>query len=195
MSQHDYSVANGGGAQVRGDINDALKALAGNNAGPQEPEYKVPGMFWLNTGSTPNRLCIRNQADTAWIVIAEIDKGLVKTTAAAEDSELVRLAQVRELLASLVTGAADASLNATDKGKLLMVTAGVNVPKDIFMPGDVVTLYNDTEGALSVTQGASMALRMAGTNAVGNRTLASRGIATIVFVRPAEAVISGSGLS
>ena len=33
MSQHDYNIANAGGAAVRSDINDALQAIMTSNSG------------------------------------------------------------------------------------------------------------------------------------------------------------------
>ncbi len=68
MSQHDFDVANGTGAVVRADINDALVAIASNNSGTSAPSTTFANMWWFD--ETNNLLQIRNEANTAWIVIA-----------------------------------------------------------------------------------------------------------------------------
>lgn len=87
------------------------------------------------------------------------------------------------------------TLVAADAGKQVALTAGITVPANIFAAGDAVCLYNDTAGSLSVTQGAGLTLRMAGTATTGSRTLAQRGMATVWFRSATEAVISGAGLT
>jgi len=65
MSQHDYNIANGGGAAVRADINNALLAVLSQNAGATEPTTTKPFMPWYDT--TTGVLKMRNAADTAWV--------------------------------------------------------------------------------------------------------------------------------
>lgn len=67
MSQHDYNIANAGGAAVRGDINNALAAILSQNSGAAEPTTTAPFMLWYDT--TNNLLKIRNRANTAWEVL------------------------------------------------------------------------------------------------------------------------------
>jgi hypothetical protein len=92
--------------------------------------------------------------------------------------------------ASVTTGA----FVAADRGKIVKATAGVTVPNATMTGGDVVVIYNTTAGAITITATITT-LRLAGTATVGNRTLASRGIATIYFDSGTDAVISGTGLS
>jgi len=87
------------------------------------------------------------------------------------------------------------TLVLADRGKCVSITAAIAVPNAIFSAGDVVTIYNNSAGALSITTALATALRQAGTANVGTRTLAQRGIATIWFISGTEAVISGGGLS
>lgn len=84
---------------------------------------------------------------------------------------------------------------AADAGKCVAITAGLTIPNATFAAGDAVSVYNDSAGALTITQGASLTLRLAGTTTSGNRTLAARGLATIWFNTASEAVISGAGVS
>jgi hypothetical protein len=69
MSQHDYNIANGGGAAVRADINLALAAVLSQNSGATAPTTTRPFMPWYDT--TTGALKFRNAADTAWVSAIE----------------------------------------------------------------------------------------------------------------------------
>ncbi|KPF66125.1 hypothetical protein IP84_17075 [beta proteobacterium AAP99] len=87
------------------------------------------------------------------------------------------------------------TLVVADRGQMVSTTAGVTVPNSVFAAGDVVTIYNNSAAAITITQGASHTLRQAGTTNTGNRTLAARGIANVTFVSGTESVITGAGVS
>jgi len=72
MSQHDFTIANQTASNARNDINSALQALASNNSGNTAPSTTYANMFWYETDT--NKLKIRNEADTAWITLGEIDQ-------------------------------------------------------------------------------------------------------------------------
>jgi hypothetical protein len=83
-----------------------------------------------------------------------------------------------------------------DVGKFIdITTGGVTVPQNIFSAGDVVTIYNDSASSQTITQGAGVTLRLVGSATTGNRTLAQRGVATILCVASNEFVINGGGLT
>jgi hypothetical protein len=71
----------------------------------------------------------------------------------------------------------------------------VTIPANVFAANDVVTVYNNSASNITITQGGSLTLRQVGTANTGNRTLAQRGLVTIVFISTTEAVISGGGLT
>lgn len=101
---------------------------------------------------------------------------------------------VRNIVNNAQTGAY--ILAATDNGELINITTGgVTVNSGIFSAGNNITIYNNSASSQTITQGAGVTLRLAGTATTGNRTLSQRGIATIVCVAANEFVISGSGLS
>jgi hypothetical protein len=89
------------------------------------------------------------------------------------------------------------TIAATDVGKCIAVTAGIALPANTttFAAGDSVSIYNNSGTAITITQGSSITLYLAGTATTGNRTLAQRGIATIWFNSNTDAVISGGGVS
>ena len=87
------------------------------------------------------------------------------------------------------------TLTTGDVGKCVDAAAGITVPNATFSAGDIVSIYANNSAGITITQGASLSLRLAGTTTSGNRTLAGNGICTIWFVSGSIAVISGSGLS
>lgn len=97
-----------------------------------------------------------------------------------------------DALRSLLTSSTSGTAVLGDRGGSLHLSAGLTVPASVFAARDVFTMYNNTAGALTITQGAGLTLRKAGTATTGNLTLNQRGIATVYFVSAAEAVVSGS---
>jgi len=83
-----------------------------------------------------------------------------------------------------------------DNGKHINITTGgVTVPSGVFSAGNVVSIYNDSSSNQTITQGASVTLRLAGTATTGNLTLAQYGLVTVLCVASNEFVISGAGLT
>lgn len=72
MSQHDYSLANQSGAAFRSDLNDALAAIVSQNSGATEPTTTFAHMPWVDTSGGTPVLKIRNAANSAWVIIANI---------------------------------------------------------------------------------------------------------------------------
>lgn len=91
--------------------------------------------------------------------------------------------------ASVTTGA----FVAADSGKCVNASAGVTVPNSTMAAGDVVSIYNNTASAITIT--ASITTLRFGTAGSGNRTLGARGMCTCYFIGSTEAVIQGSGLT
>lgn len=71
MAQHDYVIANGTGAAVRSDINDALAAIVSQNSGATAPSPTYAYQFWADT--TTGTLKLRNAANNAWIQLMQLD--------------------------------------------------------------------------------------------------------------------------
>lgn len=72
MSQSNLDLANQGFPSFRGNLNDALQALASNSAGATQPSTRYPYQFWYDT--TTNILKVRNAANSAWINIFTFDQ-------------------------------------------------------------------------------------------------------------------------
>ena len=86
-------------------------------------------------------------------------------------------------------------LTADDVGELINTTAGVTVVSGVFSAGDAVTIYNGTTGDIIITEGSSVTMYLAGSSTTGDRTLAQKGVATVLCVGTDTFTILGGGLS
>ena len=90
------------------------------------------------------------------------------------------------------------TLVAADAGKAIVISSGgVTVPDNVFNAngGDAVTIINNSGSAQTITQGSGFTIYNTADGATGNRTLAGRGMATLLFTAVDNAYISGSGLT
>jgi hypothetical protein len=84
------------------------------------------------------------------------------------------------------------TMATTDVGKVISLSAGITIPDATFSAGDIVSLYNNTSGSLTVTCSITTAY-IAGTNTdVATVSLATRGIATVLFISGTVCVITGN---
>jgi hypothetical protein len=65
------------------------------------------------------------------------------------------------------------------RGKLVKATGGVTINTSVFADGDTFSIYNTTGSAITITQGTSVTLELAGTATTGSRTLATKGLMTV----------------
>ena len=84
----------------------------------------------------------------------------------------------------------------TDNGKLINITTGgITINASVFSAGQNVTIYNNSGSSQTITQGTSVTMYLDGTATTGNRTLAQRGICTILCVASNTFVCSGAGVT
>ena len=84
MATHDYVIANGTGAAVRSDLNNALAAIVSNNSSSTEPTTTYAFQWWADTNTT--LLKFRNAANSAWITVGDYSAanfGLLTSATAA----------------------------------------------------------------------------------------------------------------
>ena len=83
-----------------------------------------------------------------------------------------------------------------DAGKHILISSGgVTVPGSVYGAGNAVTIINNSGSDQTITQGSGITMYNTADAATGNRTLAARGMATILFTSGSAAYISGAGLS
>jgi hypothetical protein len=82
-----------------------------------------------------------------------------------------------------------------DVGKHIYNGTGLTVPAGVFSAGDAFSYVNSNSSPVTITQGGGVTMYLAGTSATGNRTLAGRGMVTILCVAPNVFMVGGAGLS
>ena len=88
------------------------------------------------------------------------------------------------------------TLVAADAGKAVTNTSGGwTVNNSIFSAGQAVTLINNGSGDQTITQGSGVTIYNTADGTTGNRTLAGRGMCTLLKTAGNEFYISGAGLS
>ena len=93
---------------------------------------------------------------------------------------------------------ADYTAVAGDAGKAITtnISSGtITINANVFTEGDALTILNYGSSALTIAQGSGFGLTNSADGATGNRTLASKGMATIYFLGGTAGYISGAGLS
>ena len=85
------------------------------------------------------------------------------------------------------------TLVAADAGKVVLASGNITIADSVFSAGDAVTIINNTNGDITINKGSVLYYTVDGTSA--NRTLATRGMATIYFTHNTTGYISGAGLS
>ena len=86
------------------------------------------------------------------------------------------------------------TLVASDHGKVIIASDTITVPSGVFSTGQTISIYNNTASSISVNRsGVTMYWATDGTNA--DRTLETRGVATILCVGTDTFVITGGTLS
>ena len=86
------------------------------------------------------------------------------------------------------------TLTANDQGGLINTNSDVTVPSGQFVAGQAVTIFNNSGGNISIKRSGTT-IWTAGTDTNTDKTLARKGICTIVCVSQNGFVISGAGLT
>ena len=90
------------------------------------------------------------------------------------------------------------TLIASDSGKHILTTGGtVTIPSGVFAAagGDAITIGNHSGSDITIAQGSGLTMYNTADGSTGNRTLAGRGMCTLLFVNAGACYISGAGLS
>jgi hypothetical protein len=72
---------------------------------------------------------------------------------------------------------------AADAGKTIvesLLGSTITFNANVFAAGDMISVINTSAGSITLVQGTSVTLRLAGTATTGNRTVATNGLATVI---------------
>jgi len=87
------------------------------------------------------------------------------------------------------------TLSVDDVGELINTSSGVTVPSGTLSAGDAITIFNSSTGDITITEGSSVTMYLAGSSTTGDRILAQKGVATVLCVGTDTFTILGGGLS
>jgi hypothetical protein len=134
--------------------------------------------------------------NTPTIVTPALTGSPTAPTAAVKDATtLVSTTAFVDRLRSFLTSTTTGTAVVTDRGCLLPLTASITIPNSVFAANDAFTIFNNSGSSISITQGSGVTIYWAGPASTGTRTLAGRGLCTVIFISASVCVISGAGLS
>jgi hypothetical protein len=87
------------------------------------------------------------------------------------------------------------TLAAGDMNTTISATGGITINNSIGSQGDIVIIYNNTAGNITLTQGTGVTLRLAGSTSSGNRTVATRGLACVYYHAANDVIVGGTGVT
>ena len=90
------------------------------------------------------------------------------------------------------------TLTTAHPGKLVRMSGSgktIAVPQNVLSVGDMVTMFNVSTGTMTIEQGTGTTIYNSVDGATGNRTVAAKGVCTIVCTATNEFIISGSQVS
>lgn len=80
---HDYNIANQTAPNFRADLNTVLTNIVSTNSGGSAPSPTFANMLWYDTSA--NQLKMRNEADSAWIILLESDQTNARVNIITDD--------------------------------------------------------------------------------------------------------------
>ena len=86
------------------------------------------------------------------------------------------------------------TLTVASANETIQATGDITIPNAVFSAGDIILIYAGASSR-TITQGASVTMRLGGTATTGSRTLAARGVAMLFFVSASEVIVSGGAVT
>jgi hypothetical protein len=149
----------------------------------------VAGDVTTNTITT-NTINVSNITISASTTANTISASGDVTTSAGNMSD--QKGEVRTVPAN--TQASTYTLVASDHGKVIIASDTITVPSGIFSTGQTISIYNNTAGDISINR-SSVTMYWVTNGTDADRTLATRGVATILCVGTNTFVITGGLLT
>jgi len=189
VDDQDNLVVYGGSTQFvvhQDDTDGEVSLRAQDGSGNNYTKYMT---FFTESGSGPTeRLRINSSGNVginSTLPTSQLDVG-----GTISDS----MGPLRRLGINAQTGAY--TVTTTDAGKLIRInnTGNITIPTGL-SPGDMVSIVSHHASTNTIVQGSGLTLYNTADGSTGNRTLAARGVCTILWSHTDTAYISGSGLS
>lgn len=158
-------------------------------------------MFTMNSssavvelGTNPSSLSIANNASINILTATTATITTLNGTSATITNILDGAGKIRAIPSAGAAVTTAYTLAVTDIGEYVTVgTSGsITVPNDIFASGDVIAVFNNTTGNISINCPITTAY-IAGTDSdKASVTLSTRGVASVLFINPSLCVITGN---
>ncbi len=171
-----------GGAEVA--VNTADKRLFTMNSSSAVVEL----------GTNPSSLSIANNASINILTATTATITTLNGTSATVTNIFDGAGKIRAIPSAGTAKTTAYTLAVTDVGEYVEVGASgsITVPNDTFATGDVVAVFNNTTGNISINCPVTTAY-IAGTDAdKASVTLSTRGVASVLFINPSLCVITGN---
>jgi len=157
----------------------------------------VSGDLFLAAGGNDNVYHSRIRLMDGNMINFDINNGLRATIDADGVSDAK--GNLRIIPQNAQTGSSIYEFVAADAGKHILRSGGhVRLPSNVFAAGTPITVINNSASDINFIAGSGVTLYNTADAAVGQRTLAARGMATVLYTTAGanvNAYISGSGLS
>tara|TARA_R110002153_G_scaffold265826_1_gene428705 strand:+ start:145 stop:1023 length:879 start_codon:yes stop_codon:yes gene_type:complete len=141
---------------------------------------------------TTSNLTVTNSTNVSGITISDNVTAANNITTTAGDM-VDQIGEIRSVPINSKTSAY--TLIAADHGKFISTNSAVTVPPSVFSAGQTVTIYNNSGSSFAITKGSGVTMYWVQTGANADRTLATRGVATILCVGTNTFVITGGLLT
>lgn len=164
MSQNPLVIADGSGATVLNELNQAFDTTMSMNSGPSAPATTYPFMLWADT--TTNRLKQRDTSNTTWIVVGVLGADYLGNIAAQFTPHQAAYPNMTVLVDSGRSIKADGTLISQAQQTTAAFTAPVTNPRIDRIVIDQLT------GAISVIAGTPAASPTAPAITAGQRPCA-----------------------
>jgi hypothetical protein len=174
-----------GTADSTGDISITTGTLVANIEG--NVTGNTSGSSGSCTGNAATATVASGLTGSPNVTVGTIGCGAITGTSTVSDSKGDLRTIVQNTQGSAYT------LVAADAGKHILASGNITVPDSVFSAGQAITIINNTGGDLTINKGTNMYNAADGSSA--NRTLATRGMATILFTAADTSYISGAGLT
>lgn len=204
MATHDYNIANQGFPAFRSDLNNSLSAIVSNNSSATQPSTTYAYQWWYDTST--DTLKFRNADNDDWVSFATFDMAndtvnFLDSTVTIGDGTITfaKLDSSNQSFLKSIPQSGSAktgsyTLTTSDLGSFIEVGSGgsITIPDATFSAGNAISLFNNTTGDITITCSITTAYISGTDTDKATVTLATRGVATILFISGTVCVISGS---
>jgi hypothetical protein len=171
---------------------------------------KVSGQTGVSVAAGEKVILVSNGTDVVEAVtyLSSNVTSLSLTTLTATSADITTLTGTSATITTLLDGAGNIrnvpsagiektaayTLTISDLGEYVTVGSGgsITVPNDVFSAGNIISIFNNTTGDISIECPITTAY-LGGTDTDrASLTLATRGIATVLFINPSLCVATGN---